>query len=144
VSTPPVQEFAAFGRRANDFEDRDTQLVGDGTDTQFLQRAWRKNHLDLKNLAYPLLADTQRELSGAWGVLHEEEGVPLRATFSVDPLGLIRWVSVDDLKVGRRVYEVLRRLEARQIGQASRATGDAARRRSRRPDGSGRRSRSGP
>ena len=59
--------------------------------------AWRKNHPDLKDLPFPMLADTKRELSSALGVLHKQDGVPLRATFIVDPEGIIRHVSVNDL-----------------------------------------------
>jgi peroxiredoxin (alkyl hydroperoxide reductase subunit C) len=61
-----------------------------------------------------MLADTKRELSTALGVLHKEEGVPLRATFLVDPQGIIRWVCVNDLAVGRNVEETLRTLDALQ------------------------------
>ena len=110
-------EIAEFGRRAGDFEDREAQLLGASTDTQFVHLAWRKNHPDLKSLPYPMLADTKRELSTALGVLHKEEGVPLRATFIVDPQGIIRWSCVNDLKVGRSVDEVLRVLDALQTDE---------------------------
>ena len=101
-------EIAAFGRRNGDFLDRDTQLLGASIDTEYVHLAWRKDHKDLKELPFPMLADTKRELSQALGVLHQEAGVALRATFIVDPEGVIRHVSVNDLSVGRSVDEVLR------------------------------------
>jgi alkyl hydroperoxide reductase subunit AhpC len=107
-------EIAAFGKRERDFKDRDAQILGASTDTQFVHLAWRKSHPDLKDLPFPMLADTRRELSAALGILHKTEGVPLRATFLVDPHGIIRWASVNDLKVGRSVDEVLRVLDALQ------------------------------
>jgi len=64
---------------------------GASTDTHFVHLAWRNDHPDLKNLPYPMLADTKRELSSALGILHKEEGVALRATYIVDPEGVIRW-----------------------------------------------------
>jgi alkyl hydroperoxide reductase subunit AhpC len=64
-----------------------------------------------------MLADTKRELSTALGVLDKREGVPLRATFIVDPEGIIRFVSVNDLSVGRNVDEVLRVLDALQTDE---------------------------
>ena len=87
-------EIAAFGARTEEFEDRDCQILGMSTDTQFVHLAWRKQHPDLKHLPFPMLADTKRELSAALGILHKEEGVPLRATFLVDPQGIIRkkWI----------------------------------------------------
>ena len=110
-------EIAAFGKKERDFRNREAQILGLSTDTQFVHLAWRKSHPDLKDLPYPMLADTRRELSSALGILHREEGVPLRATFLVDPEGVIRWVSVNDLKVGRSVDEVLRVLDALQTDE---------------------------
>ncbi|MFZ1613490.1 MAG: peroxiredoxin [Holophaga sp.] len=110
-------EIAAFGKRNADFQDRDAQVLGASTDTHFVHLAWRNNHADLKDLPFPMLADTKRELSQALGVLHKEAGVPLRATFIVDPQGVIRHVSVNDLSVGRSVDEVLRVLDALQTDE---------------------------
>ena len=64
-----------------------------------------------------MLADTKRELSSALGMLHKQDGVALRATFIVDPEGIIRYVSVNDLSVGRNVDEVLRVLDALQTDE---------------------------
>jgi lipoyl-dependent peroxiredoxin subunit C len=110
-------EIAEFGRRNADFADREAQVLGASTDTHFVHLAWRQNHADLKKLPIPMLADTKRELSSALGVLHKQEGVALRATFIVDPEGIIRFVSVNDLSVGRNVDEVLRVLDALQTDE---------------------------
>jgi peroxiredoxin (alkyl hydroperoxide reductase subunit C) len=110
-------EIAAFGARAEDFEDRDCQILGLSCDTEYVHLAWRKQHPDLKHLPFPMLADTKREFSTALGILHKEAGVPLRATFLVDPHNVIRWVSVNDLKVGRSVDEALRVLDALQTDE---------------------------
>jgi alkyl hydroperoxide reductase subunit AhpC len=110
-------EIAAFGKKNSDFQDRDAQLLGISTDTQFVHLAWRKDHKDLRDLPFPMLADTKRELSTGLGVLHKQDGVPLRATFIVDPQGIIRWASVNDLSVGRNVDEVLRTLDALQTDE---------------------------
>lgn len=110
-------EIAEFGRKTRDFADRDAQVLGASTDTHYVHLAWRNAHPDLKNLPFPMLADTKRELSSALGVLHPEEGVPLRATFIVDPQDIIRFVGVNDLSVGRNVDEVLRVLDALQTDE---------------------------
>src|SRR3954469_6522905 len=110
-------EIAEFGKRNADFQDRDAQVLGTSTDTHFVHLAWRKNHPDLKNLPFPMLADTKRELSSALGILHKQDGVALRATFIVDPQGIVRHVSVNDLSVGRNVDEVLRVLDALQTDE---------------------------
>ena len=110
-------EIAEFGRRYRDFQDRDAEVLGVSTDTHFVHLAWRREHPDLRDLPFPMLADTKRELSSALGILHRGEGVPLRATFIVDPEGIVRFVSVNDLSVGRNVDEVLRTLDALQTDE---------------------------
>ena len=100
-----------------DFQDRDAQVLGVSTDNEFVHLAWRNSHPDLKNLPFPMLADIKRELSSALGILHKKDGVALRATFIVDPDGIIRYVSVNDLAVGRNVDEVLRVLDALQTDE---------------------------
>ena len=110
-------EIAEFGKRNKDFADRDAQVLGASTDTQFVHLAWRNNHPELKGLPYPMLADTKRELSSALGILHKGEGVALRATYILDPEGVIRWVTVNDLSVGRNVDETLRVLDALQTDE---------------------------
>ncbi len=110
-------EIAEFGKRNSDFADRDAQVLGASIDTHFVHLAWRNNHEDLKELPFPMLADTKRELSEALGILHKQEGVALRATFIVDPDGIIRWVSVNDLSVGRNVDDTIRVLDALQTDE---------------------------
>jgi lipoyl-dependent peroxiredoxin subunit C len=109
-------EIAEFGKQNSKFLERDAQVLGASTDTHFVHLAWRKDHKDLNTLPFPMLADTKRELSTQLGVLHKD-GVPLRATFIVDPTGTIRWASVNDLSVGRSVPEVLRVLDGLQTDE---------------------------
>ncbi len=110
-------EIAEFGRRTKDFADRDAQVLGASTDTHFVHLAWRTHHADLKNLPFPMLADTKHELSKELGILHKTDGVCLRATFIVDPTGIIRHVTVNDLSVGRNVEETIRVLDGLQTDE---------------------------
>ena len=110
-------EIAAFGKLNNEFRDRDAQVIGGSTDSEFVHLAWRQHHEDLKNLPFPMLADIKRELCVALGILDPNEGVAQRATFVVDPHDIIRFVSVNDLTVGRNPQEVLRVLDALQTDE---------------------------
>jgi len=110
-------EIAAFGKLDRDFTDRDAQLLGVSIDSEYVHLAWRQQHPDLKDLPFPMIADIKRELSAALGVLDKREGVALRATFIVDPEGVIRFASVNDLSVGRNPAEVLRVLDALQTDE---------------------------
>jgi lipoyl-dependent peroxiredoxin subunit C len=110
-------EIAAFGRLNRDFAERDAVVYGASIDSEFVHLAWRRSRPDLKDLPFPMLADVKRELAAAFGVLDSKEGVALRATFIVDPDGVIRYVAVNDLNVGRNVDEVLRTLDALQTDE---------------------------
>lgn len=109
-------EIAEFGRRYADFAERGAQVLGVSTDTHYVHLAWRRQHPALRELPFPMLADTKRELASELGILHPD-GVALRATYIIDPEGVIRYASANDLSVGRNVDEVLRVLDALQTDQ---------------------------
>ncbi len=110
-------EIAAFGNLNQEFKDRDAQLLGGSTDSEFVHHAWRTHHEDLKDLPFPMLADIKRELTGQLGIIDESAGVAQRATYIVDPEGVIRFAYVTDLSVGRNPQEVLRVLDALQTDE---------------------------
>ena len=107
-------EIAEFNKAFGEFADRDTVLVGASTDSEFVHLAWRNNHEDLRNLQFPMLADTSKSLAEELGILEANAKVAYRVTYIVDPQGTVRFVSVNDLSVGRNVKEVLRMLDALQ------------------------------
>jgi peroxiredoxin (alkyl hydroperoxide reductase subunit C) len=110
-------EIAGFGKVNGEFQDRDCQVLGGSVDSEFVHLAWRQHHPDLKDLPFPMLADVKRELATALGVLDPNAGVAQRATFLVDPEGIIRFAYVTDLSVGRSPQEVLRVLDALQTDE---------------------------
>lgn len=110
-------EIAEFNNQFDEFRDRDALLYGASTDSEFVHLAWRKDHDDLRGLKFPLIADTSKSLADDLGILESTEKIAYRATFIVDPHGIIRWVSMYDLNVGRNVEEVIRVLDALQTDE---------------------------
>lgn len=110
-------EIAAFNDAYDEFADRDTKLIGASTDSEYVHLAWRNNEPKLAGLKFPMLADTSKSLAEELGVLEANEKVAYRATFIIDPQGIIRWVNVNDLSVGRNVEEVIRVLDALQTDE---------------------------
>ena len=74
-------EIAAFGKLNKEFHDRDAQILGGSTDSEFVHHAWRTHHADLKDLPFPMLADVKRDLTGQLGIIDENAGVAQRATY---------------------------------------------------------------
>lgn len=110
-------EIAEFGKLNGEFNGRDTQVLGLSTDSEFVHLAWRQHKAELNALPFPMLADIKRELTSALGILDPQDGVAQRATFIIDPAGVIRFVMVTDMSVGRNVKEVLRVLDALQTDE---------------------------
>ncbi len=110
-------EIKGFGDLNKDFKDRDAQVLTFSTDSEFVHLAWKQNHKDLTHLPFPMLADIRRDLTTSLGIQEENEGVAHRATYIVDPGGIIRYVSVNDMSVGRNPKEVLRILDALQTDE---------------------------
>lgn len=105
-------ELVEFNKKLRDFEDRDAVVIGGSTDNEFSHLAWCQSHADLAGLKYPLIA--AQKLADELGILDEVERVCLRATYIVDPNGVIQWAGVYNSSVGRSTNEVLRVLDALQ------------------------------
>jgi peroxiredoxin (alkyl hydroperoxide reductase subunit C) len=108
-------EIAEFDRQRAALEQRGAVLLGGSTDNEYSHLAWRKSEAMLRELSHPLLF-VSPTMAAALGVLHPSGGVALRATIIVDPKGVVRFASSQDLSAGRNVDEVLRVLDALQTG----------------------------
>lgn len=106
-------EIVEFNKNHSKFTALNTELYGASTDTEEVHLAWRANDPKLANLTFPLISDTSKKLSKKLGILQPGK-VAYRATFIVDPEGVIQWVNVNNDGTGRNVAEVLRALEATQ------------------------------
>ena len=91
-------EIAEFNKNFENFSDRDTILLGASTDSEFVHLAWRKDHEDLRDLQFPMIADTSKSLAEALGILEANEKIAYRATFIIDPQGIVRWLNIKSLK----------------------------------------------
>lgn len=96
-----LPEFAALG----------CDVLGVSTDGIFAHVAWMEFHIG--SLGYPLASDRSQRVSRRYGVL-DDEGRAVRATFLIDPEGLVRFECVYDDRVGRSIDETLRVLSALQ------------------------------
>jgi lipoyl-dependent peroxiredoxin subunit C len=109
-------EIKAFADLNEDFTDRDAVVLGGSADNEFCKLAWRRDHPDLEKLPIWQFADTTGSLIDALGI-RSDEGVPLRATFIVDPDNVIQHVYVTNLNVGRNPEDTLRVLDALQTDE---------------------------
>ncbi len=109
-------EIAEFARLNEEFADRDAVVMGGSADNEFVKLAWRRDHADLNELNMWQFADTTGSLIDTLGI-RSEEGVPLRATYVVDPHGVVQHVYVNNLNVGRNPQDTLRVLDGLQTDE---------------------------
>jgi alkyl hydroperoxide reductase subunit AhpC len=110
-------EIIAFSDAAARFEKLGVQILGCSVDSKYVHLRWcetaRKDG-GLGGCDYPLLADLTRDVARAYDVLNAE-GMALRGSFIIDPKGIVRQATINDLPVGRSVEEALRLIEAFQF-----------------------------
>ena len=109
-------EIVEFDKKLGAFADRDAVVLGGSTDNEFSHLAWRKDHADLRGIKHALLFFNPQMVNDL-GILQPQAGVALRATIIVDPQGVVRFSSANDLSVGRNVDEILRVLDGLQTDE---------------------------
>ncbi len=107
-------EIRGFAMYEYEFKKLNCQILGASTDSVHSHKAWFEK--ELKEVKFPVLADTNHKISRDYGVLIDEEGIALRGTFIINPEGVLKYAVVSDLNVGRSVDETLRVLQALQTG----------------------------
>ena len=124
-------ELHAFQAQLDAFKTRNVEVIGASTDTAETHWAWQqvaKSHGGIQGVKYPLIADANKTIASAYGVLNgeysvDEEGnltaesemVAYRGLFLIDLHGVVRHALVNDLPLGRSIDEALRIVDALQF-----------------------------
>ncbi|KAF8621392.1 hypothetical protein AX15_007845 [Amanita polypyramis BW_CC] len=112
-------EILAFNDALSKFRELDTAVLAVSTDSEYSHFAWAsqpRNQGGLgPNLALPLIADRNMNIAREYGVLLEDAGIALRGLFLIDPKGILRQITINDLPVGRSVEETIRLVKAFQF-----------------------------
>jgi len=88
------------------------EVISISTDTAFVHKAWHDNSETIKKIKFPMLADPARRVCKSYWTLIENEGLSLRATFIIDPDGIIKAFEFHDNSIGRSIDELIRKLQA--------------------------------
>jgi peroxiredoxin (alkyl hydroperoxide reductase subunit C) len=109
-------EFIAFARRADDFRQRGAELLGLSIDSTHSHIAWMRN-IEEKfgvEIPFPIIADLKMDVARAYGMIHPgaADTSAVRATFIIDPEGILRAMVYYPMSNGRSINEFLRLLDA--------------------------------
>jgi peroxiredoxin (alkyl hydroperoxide reductase subunit C) len=126
-------ELHAFQEKLAEFESRNVAIVGCSTDTEESHWAWlqmEKKDGGIKGVTYPIVADTTKTISLAFGTLSGDYDVDdddnlvatgpmiaFRGLFLMDKTGTVRHLLINDLPLGRNVDEALRVVDALQFNE---------------------------
>jgi len=105
-------ELEEAARYYPQFQELGAEVLSVSTDTVFVHKAWHDHSPSIKKIKFPMVADPAGKLCRAFGTYIEEEGVSLRATFIIDPDGIVKAFEMHDNSIGRSVKEILRKLQA--------------------------------
>ena len=105
-------ELADVGQQYDKIKELGGELLAVSTDTQFSHMAWQREEKLLKDIKYPMGADTNGDLSRLFGVYDGNTGLALRGTFVINPEGDLVGSEVNFYNVGRNADELLRKLKA--------------------------------
>ena len=112
-------EILALSNNYEEFKALNSEIIAISTDSVYAHRAWLQTPEEdngIQGTRFALASDSTHEVSEAYGVLVEEEGVALRGLFIIDPDGVLQYSVIHNLNIGRSVDETLRVLEALQAG----------------------------
>ena len=111
-------ELIALDKRIEEFNQRNTVVMGVSIDSQFTHSAWRKTAINdggIGPVRYPLVADVNHQICQAYGVEHPTAHIALRGAFIIDTHGIVRAQIVNDLPLGRNIDELIRLIDALQF-----------------------------
>lgn len=115
-------ELGAFAKRANEFAQLNTQLIGLSTDPVSEHKEWIKDIESISGVEvkYPIIADTERKVSFLYNMVDQQgfenlgSATAIRNVFVIDPAKSIRLMLVYPASVGRNMDEILRCVRALQ------------------------------
>jgi peroxiredoxin len=105
-------ELGELADRYNEFKNMNAELISISTDTAFVHKAWHDASETIKKIEYPMLSDPTHKICNEYGTYIDEEGLSLRASFLIDPDGIIKAFEFHDNSIGRNSDELIRKLQA--------------------------------
>ena len=105
-------ELGSLADNHEKFVGMNVEIISVSTDTAFVHKAWHDSSPSIKKIRYPMLADPTHKISEEYETYIVEEGVSLRATFIIDPEGIVKAFEFHNNDIGRSVEELIRKIQA--------------------------------
>ena len=116
-------EFIGFAKAAPKFAEMGCELLGLSIDSLFSHLAWTRNIKEKfgVEIPFPIIEDIKMEVASAYGMVHPgaADTQAVRATFFIDPEGILRAMVYYPMSNGRSIDEFVRLLQALQMSDAN-------------------------
>ena len=116
-------EFIGFAKAAETFKAMNCELIGLSIDSLYSHLAWTQNIQDKfgVEIPFPIIEDIKMEVASAYGMVHPgaADTQAVRATFFIDPDGILRAMVYYPMSNGRSIDEFVRLLQAMQTSDAN-------------------------
>jgi peroxiredoxin (alkyl hydroperoxide reductase subunit C) len=105
-------ELAELAGLSAEFKKQNAEILSMSADTAFVHKAWHETSPLVKKVKYPMGADPTHKICAEFGTLIEADGLSTRATFIINPEGIVKSMELHDNSIGRSAPEILRKLQA--------------------------------
>ena len=108
-------ELGELADKYEELKNMNVEIISVSTDTAFVHKAWHDSSETIKKIKYPMLADPAARVSRSYETLIEDEGLATRATFLINPDGVIKAYEFHNNDIGRSSEELIRKIKAAQF-----------------------------
>ena len=102
-----------------EFQNLGVEIFSVSTDTHFSHKAWHDTSPAIGKINYYMVGDQSGTITNNFDVMRPGVGLADRATFLVDPDGIIQFMEITSEGVGRNASELLRKTKAAQYVRAN-------------------------
>ena len=107
-------ELGDLADNYEEFQQRGVEIYSVSTDTHFTHKAWHDSSDTIGKIQYTMIGDPTGDITRNFGVMREGQGLADRATFVVDPDGVIQAMEITAEGIGRDAEDLLRKVKAAQ------------------------------
>ena len=112
-------ELGDLADHYEELQKRGVEVYSVSTDTHFTHKAWHDSSETIGKIQYPMIGDPNGAITNNFGVMREGQGLADRATFLVDPDGIIQAMEITAEGIGRDASELVRKVKAAQYVRAN-------------------------